>query len=346
MYSTVDYSCTPRPNYLADGRKIPDCYTHPADLRDMLQSKFGQFPLFQFWGPATSIKSSQWIADASIAVDEQHDPTLTLIYLPHLDYNLQRHGPDMSKISKDLHEIDKVCGQLIKYYEEKSARIIILSEYGISHVDNPVSLNRILRKKGYLQVREERNTELLDPGASKAFAVADHQVAHIYINDPTVKKAIVALLKKTPGIEKVLTEREKAAYHIDHARAGDIVVLADKKSWFTYYYWFDDQKAPDFARIVDIHNKPGYDPVEMIADPGIKLLMPTIGAKLLKKKLGFRVLMDIIPLDPTLIKGSHGRKPEDKAEWPIIVSKNAEHIPDGDISPTAVFDILLSHLKN
>lgn len=346
MYSSVDYSCTPRPNYLADGRKIPDCYSHPATLRDTLQEKLGQFPLFHYWGPATTIKSSQWIADASIEVDKLHDPTLTLIYLPHLDYNLQRHGPDQNLVGKDLQEIDQVCQQLVTYYEARNARVVVLSEYGISKVNNPISLNRVLRENGLLSVREERGTELLDAGASKAFAVADHQVAHIYLNDATVKNKVVKLLEATHGVELVLTEEGKKKYHINHQRAGDIVAVADSNSWFTYYYWLDDKKAPDFARLVAIHDKPGYDPVEMFANPEIKLLMPTIGMKLLKKKLGFRVLMDIIPLDATLVKGSHGRISEDKSEWPVLISKEKSLIPDQPMAAKKVYDILLSHLSN
>ena len=182
MYSSADYSVTPRPNYLADGRKIPDCYSYPADLRDKLQSQLGTFPLFHFWGPKTTIKSSQWIADGAIKTDQLYSPTLSLIYLPHLDYNLQRYGLDYSKIAKDLKEIDGVVEQLICYYQKQDCNIILLSEYGITNVNHPIHLNRILRKQGYLEIREERGLELLDAGASKVFAVADHQIAHIYLN--------------------------------------------------------------------------------------------------------------------------------------------------------------------
>ena len=188
MYSSADFSVTPRPNYLADGRKIPDCYSQPAKLRDYLQNKLGQFPLFQFWGPGANIKSTRWIADASMLTDDRHDPTLTLIYLPHLDYCLQKFGPKVSAISKELEEIDKVVMSLVNFYESKHAEIIILSEYGIGPVNEPIYLNRLFREKGLLQVREERGLELLDAGASKAFAVADHQIAHVYLNDPSVKE--------------------------------------------------------------------------------------------------------------------------------------------------------------
>jgi len=263
MYSSADYSVTPRPNYLADGRKMPDCYSHPAELRDELQNKFGQFPLFQFWGPGANIKSTQWIADASMCTDDRYDPTLTLIYLPHLDYCLQKSGPDFTHISKDLNEIDGVVKQLIEFYEKKNTNIILLSEYGITPVNNPIHVNRVLRKKGWLNVRVERGLELLDAGASKAFAVADHQIAHVYINDPSITNEVRSVVEKIDGVELVLNKQEQTQYHINHERSGDLVLMANKESWFTYYFWLDDNKAPDYARTVDIHKKPGYDPVEM-----------------------------------------------------------------------------------
>ncbi|GAC1388729.1 MAG: hypothetical protein NVSMB45_18600 [Ginsengibacter sp.] len=201
MYSVADYSITPRPQYLADGRKLPDCYSHPVELRDELQNRLGQFPLFQFWGPGANIKSTQWIAEASMLTDDRYDPTLTLIYLPHLDYCLQKFGPDLSKIKKDLYEIDKVIENLVTFYEKKNAKIIILSEYGIAPVSRPIHLNRLFREEGLLQVRLERGLELLDAGASKAFAVADHQVSHVYINDVSVIPQVRNLLVKVPGIE-------------------------------------------------------------------------------------------------------------------------------------------------
>ncbi|MEJ7829158.1 MAG: nucleotide pyrophosphatase/phosphodiesterase family protein, partial [Segetibacter sp.] len=263
MYSTVDYSVTPRPNYLADGRKLPDCYSHPADLRDYLQKELGQFPLFKFWGPGADITSTKWIADASILTDKKYDPTLTLIYLPHLDYCLQKFGQNFSKINKDLNEIDKVVEDLVSYYANKGARIILLSEYGITNVSRPVHINRVLREEGLLQVRVERGLELLDAGASKAFAVADHQVAHVYVNDKSVATRVREILERIQGVELILDREAQKEYHINHERAGDFVVMADEQSWFTYYFWLDDLKAPDYARVVDIHKKPGYDPVEM-----------------------------------------------------------------------------------
>ncbi len=344
MYSSADYSVTPRPQYLADGRKMPDVYSHPANLRDQLQEALGTFPLFDFWGPKTSIRSSQWIADASLMNDELNNPTLTLIYLPHLDYNLQRFGPHDERIKKDLHEIDAVCEKLITAYEAKGAHVILLSEYGITPVHKPIALNRVLRKKGYLAIREERGLEILDPGASKAFAVADHQIAHIYINDKSLIPEIKKMMEEADGVEYVLDEEGKKKNGLDHERSGDLIAIANKDSWFSYYYWLDDAKAPDFARIVDIHKKPGYDPVEMFMNPKIKFILPKIILKVLKKKLGFRMLMDIIPIDDTLVKGSHGRNPASNQDKAIFITQNSALLTSEVIEPTAVHDIILAHI--
>lgn len=333
MYSTADFSVTPRPQYLSDGRKMPDCYSHPASLRDRLQQELGQFPLFQFWGPGANIRSSQWIADASMLTDKWHDPTLTLIYLPHLDYCLQKYGHDYTKIAPELRAIDKVVEQLVSYYQQQNSEIIILSEYGITNVNNPIHLNRLFREAGLIAVREERGLELLDPGASKAFVVADHQVAHVYVNDERVYKKVRELVENLPGVQLVLDREGKRAHHLHHERSGEFVLVADANSWFTYYYWLDDAKAPDFARIVDIHRKPGYDPVEMFLNPADPFVKLKVIGKVMKKKLGFRYLMDVIPLDATLVRGSHGRIAEDIKDHPVLISTQPlkDRLPATDI---------------
>ena len=346
MYSNVDFSITPRPNYLADGRKIPDVYSYPPQLRDDMQKALGTFPLFEFWGPKTTINSSKWIADAALLTDKKHNPDLTLIYLPHLDYNLQRFGLDFEIISKDLQEIDTVVEQLVKHYEALNARVILLSEYGITNVNRPVHLNRVLRREGMIAVREERGLELLDAGESDAFAVADHQIAHVYCKDSKDIARVAKIIKSVEGVEKVLYGDDLKTHHINHERCGDIVVVADKDSWFTYYFWLDDSKAPDYARMVDIHKKPGYDPVEMMTDPKDKLVMAKVVGKLLKKKMGFRTVMDIIPIDATLIKGSHGRLTEDIEDFPIFISNHVTGDNHQKITPIQVRDLIENHLLN
>ncbi len=345
MYSSVDYAVTPRPMYPADGRKIPDIYTQPAELRNELNAALGGFPLFDFWGPRTSIRSSRWIANAALHVDRKYNPTLTLIYLPHLDYNLQRLGPDDPAIQRDLQEIDAVCGNLIDHYEGLGGRVIVLSEYGITKVSTPVPINRILRSHGLIAVREELGRELLDAGASVAFAVADHQIAHVYVNDPSRTQRVREILEDTPGIEQVLDTAGKEEHHLNHPRAGDLVAIARPDAWFTYYYWLDDARAPDFARTVDIHRKPGYDPVELFLDPTLLFPKLKVAAVLLKKVLGFRYLMDVIPLDPSLVKGSHGRVTDTESEGPLLITQQADLLPDTSIDAPSVCDLILRHLR-
>lgn len=342
MYSTADFSVTPRPQYHADGVKAPDCYAYPPEMRDELQKDLGQFPLFNFWGPNANIKSTKWIADSSMWVEKKHNPTLTLIYLPHLDYCLQKFGPDFSKISNELKEIDDVVAELIQFYEARNAKIILLSEYGINPVSNPIHINRILRNEGLISVRTERWYELLDAGISKAFATADHQIAHVYLNDESVKDQVINALKKVPGIDLILDREAQKAYHIDHERAGDLVIMAKPDSWFTYYYWLDDAKAPDYAHLVDIHRKPGYDPVEMFMDPKNPLIKLRAGYKLARKLMGFRYLMDVIPLDATLVKGSHGSIHVPKEYYPILVTDSAPE--KSEIEAVDVYDVIWKHL--
>ncbi len=338
MYLSADYSVTPRPQYHADGVKMPDCYTHPAGLRDRLQQELGTFPLFNFWGPNANIKSSRWIADASVWVDNAYDPTLSMIYLPHLDYCLQKYGTDFSKIAGDLLEIDKLVEELVTHFREKGARVILLSEYGINNVSHPIHLNRLFRENGWMAIREENGRELLDAGASAAFAVADHQIAHIYIRDKANIEKVRHLLSGVKGISRILDEEGKRELKIDHERAGDLVVMADPQSWFTYYFWLDDSKAPDYARIVDIHRKPGYDPVEMFMDPENPFIKLRAAYKLARKLTGFRYLMDVIPLDASLVKGSHGGIETGREYYPVLIADRA--FGEGEIEATEVYSVI------
>lgn len=344
MYSTADIEVTPRPMYPADGRKLPDINTQPAHLRPQLQADLGQFPLFQFWGPATSIASTQWIANAAKWIEQRNSPTLTLVYLPHLDYCCQKVGSDPAAIAQDLQEIDAVCGDLIDFYEARGAQVIVLSEYGITPVSQPVHLNRVLREAGLLAVREELGRELLDAGASQAFAVADHQLAHVYVNDRQLIPTVKTLLEQVNGVAQVLDEASKHDHHLDHPRAGELVAIAQPQSWFTYYYWLDDRRAPDFAPTVDIHRKPGYDPAELLIDPQINRPKFKIATTLLQKKLGFRTLMAFTPLDASLVRGSHGILPPTPADAPILITRQSEWLSGEAIAAPAVCQLILKHL--
>lgn len=349
MYNPADTSVTVRPMYPADGRKIPDIYTSPADLREELNSQLGSFPLFNFWGPNSNITSSQWIADATIKMLEKNAPDLAIAYLPHLDYALQKVGPDHTSITAELKEIDRLCGQLIDFGVNNNYRIVVLSEYGISKVKRVCHLNRLFRREGWLRIREELGLELLDTGASKVFAVADHQFAHIHIQDKSLTNKVRSLLEQQEEIEQVLGDEQKIHYGLDHARSGDLIAVSHSDAWFTYYYWLNDAKAPDFARTVDIHRKPGYDPVELFLDPDIALPKVKIIGKLLKKKLGFRTLLDVIPLDASLVKGSHGALCSNPEEGAVFLCSesgllSSSHQQSG-IPSTRVMSILLELLK-
>jgi predicted AlkP superfamily pyrophosphatase or phosphodiesterase len=302
--------------------------------------------LFEFWGPRASIRSTKWIADAAKQVDQKFNPTLTLVYLPHLDYNLQRVGPGAAEAASDLRQVDEVCGDLIAHYESRGARVIVLSEYGLRDVTSPVHLNRVLRERGMIAVRDERGHEMLDPGASAAFAVADHQVAHVYVNDVSKAHDVRGILERTPGVEKVLGPDGKRSHQINHQRAGDLIAVAAPESWFTYYFWHDDQRAPDFARTVEIHRKPGYDPVELFLDPAIRIPALTVGWKLLKRKAGLRSLLDVIPLDASLVKGSHGRQTGWDEEGPVLISRQTDLIPSARITSVDVHGHILRHLES
>ena len=341
MYSSVDLAVTPRPIYWADGLKLPDVYTEPADVRDELVQRFGEFPLFFFWGPNADIRSSRWIAEAARYVYDTRKPTLTLVYLPHLDYNLQRLGPGDPAIAADLRAIDAVAGELIAHVRRDGARIVVLSEYEIGPVTGVVHVNRALREAGLLRVRVELGLEKLDAGASEAFAVVDHQVAHVYVRRPERVGEVAVLLGALPGVARVLDDAGKREIGLDHERSGELVALAAPDRWFTYYYWLDDARAPEFARTVDIHRKPGYDPVELFLDPALRLPAAQVGWRLAKKMLGFRMLMDVIPLDPSLVRGSHGVR----TTGPVLISSEPALLPaEGAVHATHVKELVLRHL--
>jgi predicted AlkP superfamily pyrophosphatase or phosphodiesterase len=380
MYSSVDHAITPRPIYRADGGKVFDIYSWPYAIREEIKRDLGEFPFFGFWGPAAGIKTPQgsadcatrWIANSAKWIETKHAPSLNLIYLPHLDYNLQRHGvysfgygypqepeggwPKLEgvlteltqlinpKIEADLRAIDAIVGDLIDFFAARGVQVVLLSEYGITNVDTPIHLNRIFRSHGWLALKDELGTEILDAGASRVFAVADHQVAHIYLNDRSLEAKVRDVLAKDIPVDlTVLGEKEKAAAGLDHPRAGDLIAVAPEGAWFTYYYWLDDARAPDFARTVDIHRKPGYDPVELFVDPNLPLPKLKIAWRLLQKKLGFRMMMDVIPLDASLVKGSHGRRPANKMDCPVFITGQKGLLGAPELESTDVYHALLRH---
>jgi predicted AlkP superfamily pyrophosphatase or phosphodiesterase len=344
MYNRVDWSVTPRPMYTADGRKIPDVYTAPAELREELVAQLGQFPLFQFWGPRAGRVSSEWIAACAMRVLASKRPTLTLVYLPHLDYDLQRWGPNDRRALAAVKEVDDIVEPLLQYAEKEGLRVIVLSEYGITQVTGAVFPNRVLRQAGFLRVRQELGREQLDAGASSAFAVADHQVAHVYVQQPEAIPQVKALLEGTEGVERVLDAEQMAAMGLLHERSGQLLAISQADRWFSYYFWLQDEHAPDYARTVDIHAKPGYDPVELFLDPSLRFPALAVGRRLLLRKLGFRRLLDVIPLDTDLVRGSHGRLTDLPSQGPLFISNVPSLVPEGNVPATAVRDLILSHV--
>jgi predicted AlkP superfamily pyrophosphatase or phosphodiesterase len=338
MGSTTDTTVTPRPVYHADGRKSPDCWTWPPALHDELTAALGPFPLFRYWGPTTSIESSRWIVEAARRVLPSHD--LTLVYVPHLDYDLQRHGPDSPEAVAAAREVDAVVVPLLDDARRLGATVVALSEYGITSARRPVDVNRVLRRAGLLHVHHNASGELLDPWTSRAFAVADHQVAHVYVRDEADLPAVREMLSAEPGVAEVLDREAQAAYGLDHDRAGELVLVAEPGGWFTYYYWLDDARAPDFARAVEIHRKPGYDPAELFLDPADRWVKLRAARGLLRKKLGLRYVMDVVPLDPSLVRGTHGRLPDDPDDGPVLLCSEPSVARDR-FAATEVRDLLL-----
>jgi predicted AlkP superfamily pyrophosphatase or phosphodiesterase len=322
MGADVNWTVTPRPIYYADGRKEPDCYTDPPELHDDLVGALGGFPLFTYWGPGAGLPSSAWICKAAEKIMADHNPDLTLVYVPHLDYDLQRFGPSSPQAAAAATALDGLLGPVLDAAAARNATVVALSEYGITDARRPVDINRMLRREGLLRVYTQDGMEYLDPWTSRAFAVADHQVAHVYVKDPADIPAVAKLCSTLDGVAEVLDESGKAAHGLDHERSGELVLVAESDAWFTYYYWLDDANAPDFARLVEIHRKPGYDPAELFFDPAAPAAAKRRAATALaRKKLGMRYMMSVVGLDAgaNAVRGTHGRLPAHPNDAPVLI---------------------------
>jgi predicted AlkP superfamily pyrophosphatase or phosphodiesterase len=343
MGARTDWTVTPRPIYYADGRKEPDCYTGPPGLHGELTAALGAFPLFTYWGPAAGLPSSRWICRAAEHIMARYHPDLTLVYVPHLDYDLQRYGPSAPQAATAAADLDGVLTPLLDAARARGAIVVALSEYGITEARRPVHINRALRAGGLLRVHTQAGMEYLDPWVSRAFAVADHQVAHVYVADPADIPAVRKVCAGLPGVGEVLDGPGKAAHGLDHPRSGELVLVAGPDAWFTYYYWLDDSHAPDFARTVEIHRKPGYDPAELFFDPAAPAAAKRRAAvALARKKLGMRYLMNVVGLDAgaAAIRGSHGRLPGQPADAPVLLC-SSPHAARARYRATEVKDLLL-----
>jgi len=343
MGSGARWSLTPRPEYPADGRKIPSVYGEPPDFPIKMQQQLGTFPLFQFWGPGAGITSTRWIVDAALKVSRDEDPDVLLVYLPHLDYDDQRYGPDSVEAKRSRIELDQELSRLLTGCRERGADAMVLSEYGIESVERPVYLNRILSEAGDLAVQVTSHGDLLDVHRSRAFAVCDHQMAHVYIRDPQDRSRIRDVLAKVEGVDRIIGCDDLGSIGLNHRRSGELVLIAEQGCWFAYPWWEDARRAPDFARTVDIHRKPGYDPAELLLDPGLKFPKLKIAGKVMARKLGFRNLLDVISTDPSKIKGSHGRIASDPDHGPTMLRSWSSSV--NSLQATEVFGEIVNRVR-
>jgi predicted AlkP superfamily pyrophosphatase or phosphodiesterase len=342
--AAVDLSVTPKPHYGADGNKVFGITGTPDGLCEGLEQGLGRFPFHTFWGPGAGLACTKWIAECAAEILKTEKPDLSLVYLPHLDYDPQRLGPSGSVLARLVGELDDACAPLLEAARAAGARVWVVSEYGHVDVTRPILLNRVLREAGFLSVRPGPFGETIDTFGSRAFAVCDHQVAHVYVARPDDRVPVREHLRALTGVSRVLTGAERREIGLDHPRAGELVVLSNTDAWFAYPYWLDDRLAPDFARTVDIHRKPGYDPCELFFDPDLFWPKGRAIGRLLQKKLGFRTLFDVIPLDPAVVKGSHGVPAQRAEDKPILIGDGPAPNEAGPMPMVQTFEVLLRAL--
>jgi predicted AlkP superfamily pyrophosphatase or phosphodiesterase len=342
--AAVDVSVTPKPCYGADGNKVFDITGTPPGLPETVRARLGPFPFATFWGPMAGLPCTRWIACCAQYILGQARPDLTLVYLPHLDYDPQRLGPTGCDMPRLVGELDAACEPLSDEARRVGARVWVVSEYGHASVTRPVLPNRALRQADLLTVRPGPFGEQLDTFESRAFAVCDHQLAHVYVRDEADVPRARDLLAGLPGVARVLAGEGRTEIDLRHPRSGEVVALSERDAWFAYPFWLDDRQAPDYARTVDIHRKPGYDPCELFFDTKLTWPKGRAALRLLQKKLGFRTLFDVIPLDATLVKGSHGLRAADPADRPLLIGDGPPPSA-GELPMTAVRDLLLKRLE-
>jgi hypothetical protein len=344
--AAVDFSVTPKPHYAADGNKAFDISGTPEGLTERLKRALGPFPFPSFWGPRAGLPSTEWIARCAASILREERPDLTLVYLPHLDYDPQRNGPSGCDMPRLVHELDDASAPLLTAAEDLGAQVFVVSEYGHCDVRRTVEPNRILRRAGLLSARPGPFGETLDTFASRAFAVCDHQIAHVHVRDPKDLDRTLAELASAPGVDGLLRGDQRAGIGLDHPRSGEIIALAKPDAWFAYPFWLDNAMAPDYARTVDIHRKPGFDPCELFIDPRLRLPAVRIARRLLQKKLGFRTLFDVIPLDPSLVRGSHGLRAADPLDRPLFIGNGPAPCAEGSpLAMESIRDRLLEALE-
>ena len=339
----VAFSVTPKPYYAADGNKAFGVLGTPDGLTENLEAVLGPFPFHNFWGPRAGLPATNWISMAASQVLGENRPDLTLVYLPHLDYEPQRRGPSGCDMPRLVTELDMAMTPLLEAARRIGATVWVVSEYGHCDVSRPVAINQALRQAGFLHARSGPFGDVFNPLGSQAFAVVDHQLAHITVRNPAVTAEVAALVASLPGVARVLAGDQRAQIGLDHPRSGDLIALAQPDAHFIYNFWLDDTQAPDYACTVDIHRKPGYDACELFFDPALRFPMLRMMRRLLRKKLGFRTLFDVIPLDGSLVRGSHGLAAVDPLDRPLFIGSGTAPFSSSDGPMGSVFDAVLGH---
>jgi predicted AlkP superfamily pyrophosphatase or phosphodiesterase len=340
--AAVDISVTPKPHYAVDGNKAFGISGNPPAVAESLEKQLGPFPFPQFWGPMAGRRSTEWIAAAAALVLLDHQPDLTLVYLPHLDYDPQRFGPRGTDMPRCVKELDDAAAPLLDAAAAVGAQVWVVSEYGHCDVTLPIYPNRTLRQAGLLEVRKGPFGEQLDLYGSRAFAVCDHQIAHVYVRDSSDVQRVREVLAPLTGVARTLAGEERSTIHLDHSRSGEVILLSEPDAWFAYPFWLDDRLAPDYARAVAIHHKPGFDPCELFFDPRLRFPKLHAARRLLQKKLGFRMTMDVVPPDASIVRGSHGLAALDPLDRPILIGHGPK--PGESVPMTTVRDLLLDAL--
>ena len=315
--------CTPAPIHNPDGSESLWCYTKPTEMYGVLRDALGHFPLQHFWGPLSNIKSTGWICDSAVWAARERRPRFFYIYLPPLDYAAQKFGPDSEPARRALAELDDAIARLVAGVEAafgtEKPLWLVAGEYAIVPVRHVAYPNRVLREAGLLAVIDSGDGEQLDLVNSRAWALVDHQFSHVFVGRGDDVERVAGLFRGKEGMAEVLLGDQRAAHGLDHERTGEVVLVSTADSWQAYYWWLDDQRAPKFARTVDIHRKPGYDPAEMHLDMATKST----------------------PLDATLVKGSHGAPPRDEAQRGVIIASEKGVLVGQSMADTDVCELAL-----
>jgi len=344
MHSSADFAITPRPPYPADGRKVFDVHTQPMGMRERVRKDLGPFPFPSFSGPAADIKSTLWIAQSAKWVEEKHWPSLSLVYLPAS--GLRSPAPRLGHARHPARlEGHRRCRRRPHRFYGAAERS------GSSCSPNTASPTSIVRapeprlpREGWISIEDELGRESIDLGGSEVFAIADHQVAHVYVQDSTLMHEVRALLQATPASARSVAKQEKFFNGLEHSRSGDLIAgAADARSWFTYSTGSTTKKRPTTPAAWTFTASAATIPWSCPSMPAIKFPKLKVGLKLARKLFGFRMLMDVIPLDAMLVRGSHGRVPEDTQDWPVLIG-DLPHIPrSGMIRAHEVFNHLHEH---